>query len=383
MRGERDEALRAFGRWIEVADGAGLSASKLQGLMELGNVEFMTTYVPDRLRETRMHAREAGAYPTLVLADLSLVWCLGATGDLTDATTIGEEALDLARRFELDLLPHVIQALAWAHGRRSHGAGDALLHEAVGLAPEDADILAQAYDAWADWQVRAGRFEEALRNLDRSVEIMLSNPEVVPLVAPAKRAIALIALRRRDEAAAALEQARRFVEKPRLLIVRMWFDAAIAMLERSPNALERAVPANTAAAYERATLLSLGAQLIGGDGALGWLGESLAVFEQAGAEDDAARTRRLLRERGAPVPRARRKTAAVPDPLRARGVTRREAEVLQLVGSGLSNAEIAEKFFLSVRTVESHVSTLLRKLQVETRAALIATALQLAPSGRQ
>ena len=254
------------------------------------------------------------------------------------------------------------------------------MHEAVALAPQDADILAQAYDAWADWQLRAGNLEQALDNLDRAVEIMLANPEVVPLVAPAKRAIALMALGRKDDARDALRQARRFVEKPRLMIVPMWFAAAAAILEESPDALEQAVPADTTAVYERATLLSLGAQLVGGESASGWQRQALTIFERAGAEDDAARTRRLLRERGASVPRARRTTAAPADELRARGVTRREAEVLQLIGRGLSNAEIAEKLFLSVRTIESHVSTLLRKLQLETRAALIAAALAVATS---
>jgi len=381
MRGNRSEAIHAFRRWIEVAGAAGLAGSKLQALMELGNVEFMTTYIPDRLRETRALAREAGAYPTLVLADLSLVWCLGATDDLSEALTIGEEALDFARRFELDLLPHVVEALGWARGRQKHGAGDALLDEAVALAPDDADILVQAYDASADWLIRAGRFEDALAQLERAVEIMLSNRAAVPLVAPAKRACALMALGRDGEAADALEQARTFATSPRLLIVPMWVEAAAAMLQHSPGALERAVPADTTVAYERATLLSLGAQMIAGEHARGWLREALAIFEHAGAEDDAARTRRLLRERGASVPRARRKTAAVADELRARGVTRREAEVLHLVGLGLSNNEIADKLFLSVRTVESHVSSLLTKLQVETRAALIASAMSIARSG--
>ncbi|MGF6881401.1 putative ATPase/DNA-binding CsgD family transcriptional regulator [Nocardia sp. GAS34] len=51
-------------------------------------------------------------------------------------------------------------------------------------------------------------------------------------------------------------------------------------------------------------------------------------------------------------------------------ISAREAEVLELVGEHLSNAEIGARLFISVRTVESHVSSLLRKLEVPDRRAL-------------
>jgi predicted ATPase/DNA-binding CsgD family transcriptional regulator len=52
------------------------------------------------------------------------------------------------------------------------------------------------------------------------------------------------------------------------------------------------------------------------------------------------------------------------------GVSEREAEVLELVAERATNAEIAARLFVSVRTVESHVSSLLRKLDVPDRRAL-------------
>ncbi|MGK5739368.1 ATP-binding protein [Micromonospora sp. URMC 103] len=51
-------------------------------------------------------------------------------------------------------------------------------------------------------------------------------------------------------------------------------------------------------------------------------------------------------------------------------VSRREADVLAALGERLTNAEIAAKLFISVRTVESHVSSLLRKFAVTDRLAL-------------
>jgi len=69
---------------------------------------------------------------------------------------------------------------------------------------------------------------------------------------------------------------------------------------------------------------------------------------------------------------------AVQARLAAAGVTVREAEILALLGGRLTNQEIAGRLFISVRTVESHVSSLLRKLGLPGRPALIQLARELA-----
>lgn len=62
------------------------------------------------------------------------------------------------------------------------------------------------------------------------------------------------------------------------------------------------------------------------------------------------------------------------------GVSAREAEVLTALAEHLTNAEIGARLFISVRTVESHVSSLLRKLQVSDRRALAAAAATMRPA---
>jgi DNA-binding NarL/FixJ family response regulator len=86
---------------------------------------------------------------------------------------------------------------------------------------------------------------------------------------------------------------------------------------------------------------------------------------------------RRLRELGVrSVPRGPRpSTAGNPAQL-----TRREVEVVKLVALGLRDAEIAERLFLSEKTVGHHVSSILRKLGVSNRgqAAVEAARLGLA-----
>lgn len=81
---------------------------------------------------------------------------------------------------------------------------------------------------------------------------------------------------------------------------------------------------------------------------------------------------RIRGNHGFLMPAAMRESVAVELPVRLReaGVSVREAEVLEALASRLSNAEVAERLFISVRTVESHVSALLRKLGVPSRRAL-------------
>lgn len=58
-------------------------------------------------------------------------------------------------------------------------------------------------------------------------------------------------------------------------------------------------------------------------------------------------------------------------------ITRREKEVLQLIAEGLTNAEIAEKLFISIPTVNTHRKSILEKFDVKNTATLIGKAIKL------
>jgi DNA-binding NarL/FixJ family response regulator len=57
-------------------------------------------------------------------------------------------------------------------------------------------------------------------------------------------------------------------------------------------------------------------------------------------------------------------------------LTPREADVLRLLALGFSNREIGERLFISPRTVNFHVTNLLAKLDLDSRAAAAAFAVR-------
>ena len=104
------------------------------------------------------------------------------------------------------------------------------------------------------------------------------------------------------------------------------------------------------------------------------LRHSLGLLTSLDARATAALVTRRLRALGArEIPRGRRPTTR----RNPAELTGRELQILQLLANGLRNAKIAERLFLSERTVENHVSAILRKLSASSRIEAVADARQL------
>lgn len=95
------------------------------------------------------------------------------------------------------------------------------------------------------------------------------------------------------------------------------------------------------------------------------LRQAFEELEELGMRTAAARVAEKLRQIGARhIPRGRRaSTRANPQ-----GLTAREMEILDLLVEGLSNAAIGKRLYISPKTVDHHVSAILDKLGVHTRA---------------
>jgi len=116
--------------------------------------------------------------------------------------------------------------------------------------------------------------------------------------------------------------------------------------------------------YERASVLA-------------WYGsepeqrDALAIFEQLGAAPAAQALRKQMRAQGVRgVPRGSRESTRSHE----HGLTKREAEILTLLSEGLRNSAIAKRLFVSTKTVDHHVSAILTKLGVSSRAEAVAMA---------
>ncbi len=92
---------------------------------------------------------------------------------------------------------------------------------------------------------------------------------------------------------------------------------------------------------------------------------ALSTFDEIGAVRDADIAASLLRDLGA-TGRA--------GPKGLERLTKREREILALLGQGLTNAEIAARLFISTKTAAHHVSNVLAKLGVRNRSEAAAYA---------
>lgn len=95
---------------------------------------------------------------------------------------------------------------------------------------------------------------------------------------------------------------------------------------------------------------------------------ALVCFEGLGAARHADDAAGFLRSLGVRVARAGLKGVGV--------LTRRELEVLRLLGEGLTNPDIAKRLFISRKTVEHHVASVLSKLELSGRGEAMAYALR-------
>jgi len=344
-------------------------------------------------------------------------------GRTLEGEALLQRSLDLA--LAEDAHEHVARAFTnlGSVAAAEHRYPDALKPLRDGIAYcEDRDL-----DSWTRymqaWQVETyaelGRWEEALALCDQ----LLGSPDLTPItVIPAASAAARIEARRGLDASAHLalasdlapgtgelqriapaafaeaenswlagrtadltaitEAVRKLVatrHDPWVLGELMWWRC---LTDPTPTDLPDNAPAEpfalmVAGAWERAAAAWAGlgcplwqAYALGLADDVTSAQRAVGILEGLGATAAIEAVLRTRRERGLALPR--RPRAATRE--RVGQLTPREADILQLLGQGLSTAELADHLVLSPRTVEHHVSAVLHKLGEPTRARAVATA---------
>jgi DNA-binding CsgD family transcriptional regulator len=366
-----EEAEQAFARAEVVASAHGLQLWRLRALHELGTIDQLRTESVDRLLEARDLAVAQGALALTATLDLQIAAGLNKQFRADEALQAARRSADAARRFRLAVLPMAMIFQATAHAIRGEQAEmEARIADAVALAPEDQDVLGCAWGhCRATFSLMAEDMGQAHAQMDTGAGLMLSSPAAIappflglwPLLGAALNLDA-------GEAAARVRSA----HATRHLVVAalLGYADAIRAGRRGERAAAEAAFAAAEAqmgplvAWYRQYARRVVAEAALADGwgdPVGWLREGASYFAARGDERLAAACRGLLRRAGAPVPRRRPGAEKLPGELRALGVTDREADVLALLAQGLGNREIAERMFLSPRTVEKHVASLLAK----------------------
>lgn len=195
------------------------------------------------------------------------------------------------------------------------------------------------------------------------VEISLASDDVA-----AAAAHATDLARFGDESDSILLQAEALLAEARVAAAMVDPERAIGLLQRGLALLqpdERPLLRAVIALELAHVLVEVGEQ---GD-AIGHALRAVAIFDRLGATPLGDRGRALLRSLGVTGRRASASTAA-----QVALLSHREHQVLGLLGEGLTNAEIGERLYISAKTAEHHVSRVLSKLGVRSRAEAAAIA---------
>jgi DNA-binding CsgD family transcriptional regulator len=315
--------------------------------------------------------RQTGALSELPLALFSRVYAHIVAGELAAATSVAEEMQAAIEATRSDVAP--FGALGLAALRGSEAEVSTLLDAVLGYASRDGQGLAISAAGWASAVLNngLGRYKTALTAAQRSTEIAYelgySNWAMVELIEAA-------ALSGANDAAAGAY--RRLAEQARAAAT----DWVLGLEARSHALLTKGAEAEP---LHREAVERLGHTRARADLARAHLlyGEWLRRERRPSAAREQLRTAcQMLDEMGmaAFAERARRELRATGDTVTTRttlitrgaALTSQEDQVARLARDGLSNPEIAERLFISVRTVQYHLSKVFTKLGIRSRSEL-------------
>ncbi len=375
--GGSPDAERAFARAAIIAGEAGLVVWRIRALHELGTIDLFERADPTRLAEARDLALANGQVATAANLELHISGCHGVLIEPEAGLAAARRSAQLARRCHLDALVGLacgfegnahaqrgdLEAMEDAIARGLTAAGDNPRVAATCLAGCRAEAAALADDR-----------PKLIECLQQGIHILLDAGHTTP--GPWWGMWCLLAAVDDFDDHGAADHSGPLIHRVVRGMVHMANAARLGRTGQHEEAEAAFELGDTELAY--APWRRHFARRLVADAALTdewgtptqWAREGLGFFSERGDDRLAAACRSLLHSAGEPVPRRGRGAIVVPEKLRAARVTSREADVLALIGRGMTNTQIAEQLCLSRRTVESHVSNLLTKTAANNRVDL-------------
>jgi DNA-binding CsgD family transcriptional regulator len=368
------EADGWFRQLLAVADENDLPVWRLRARHELGTIALLSSAGVEDLLEAYRLAEQQGAMATAAILDIELAAGMFGTDDEVAPRRVREHAQRAIRR-ATELGMDVVAGFGWLHmagaailtGDRA--AGEAAAAAARAAAPGNRDLDGLVCLVEALGAMLADDLDRALDLSVRSADLLRGSRTVPPAQTRAAWPL-LLAVSGSPDAAAAVHE----IEEAGVgvnALGRGWLTFAHAVLAGRTDR-ERAA----ALAVDADELLSqapsklwqhLGRRFAAAGAAADdwafpadWLAEAERWFRHRGFAAAAAACRALRSDVGEGMPAA----------WAGWGITPREADVLTLIIEGCSNRDIAERLVLSIRTVEKHVESLLRKTGTRTRTQL-------------
>ncbi|MFC7384644.1 helix-turn-helix transcriptional regulator [Sphaerisporangium rhizosphaerae] len=383
-----DEPDRCLTRVLTIADAHGLRLWKLRAMVRLAANHALRTGERDRLEEVGRAAERAGAISLVHTAQASLVMMAVLRGEYGEAHELAVPCVETTIRLGHTAYTQYLllaQATLAAHQakradmelaleRFRRWGGENSLHMPVvhGLCQATCALLEEDRDLCAEMLAKARDWEER-------------NPTVYYLTGRYGIGVLMEVLAGR--AGRAEWRAADATSAAELAWNRHFLHLADAVLLGRDGDAEGALAAFAAAAENgrpfplaRHLGLRLVAEAALADGwgePLVWLRTAEEYFHQAGIPAVTGACRAMLRQAGAAVSQRRTGREQVPSRLRGQGVSVREYQVLTLLAERRGNVDIGKRLFISPRTVEKHVASLLHKTGLPDRAALYEHAAEL------
>lgn len=376
-----DEATALLESALHTAEQHRLPLQRMYALTRIGGNHWLTEGETAPLLAARAEAQRLGSATIVHTVDGIMILDAVLRSRFTEAQQAAEECLAVVQRLRLaPATRYVLMAQAALAAHRG-----------------DRPAMDRALAAFADWD-GAGSQEEpltrglarafcalmeedrqaAVRELHAVAELENTNPSTYYL--SGRYGIGLLLDVLAGTAGRPAYEEIAATSPGRMRWNRQFVHLAGAVLlgrEGRPEEAAAAVAEAARTAEPYPTALHLGLRLVAeaayADGwgePVAWLRRAEQHFHQGGVAAVAGACRAELRRMGAPVHQRRTGSGRIPEVLRAQGVTVREYEVFQLLADRLGNKDIADRLYISPRTVEKHIAALATKTGRPNRAGL-------------